>query len=104
MLTLREELCLQAPDMYLKYGIQTPRGVLLWGPPGTGKTRLAAAMARRAGVPFFVVNGPDVVSSYYGYSEMGVRVGSGKKSQRLLAVQGCKALCGRSIHCDYRAS
>ena len=58
----------------MRYGIQPPKGVLLWGPPGTGKTRLAAAMANKAGVPSFVMNGPDVVSGYYGYSEAGIRV------------------------------
>ena len=65
---------MQSPEAYLQYGIQPPRGILLWGPPGTGKTRLAAAMGARAGVPLFVVNGPDVVSSYYGHSEAGLRV------------------------------
>jgi len=60
--------------MYVRYGIQPPKGVLLWGPPGTGKTRLAAAMAIKANVPFFVMNGPDVVSGYYGHSEAGIRV------------------------------
>ena len=48
--------------------------MLLWGPPGCGKTRLAAATAATAGVPLFVLNGPDVVSAFYGHSEAGLRV------------------------------
>jgi SpoVK/Ycf46/Vps4 family AAA+-type ATPase len=55
--------------------VERPRGVLLWGPPGTGKTCLARAAAADAGHPVFLVNGPDLVSQYYGESEAGLRVG-----------------------------
>ncbi len=46
--------------------IRPPRGVLLHGPPGSGKTVLARAAAADAGAVVFVINGPDVVSEYYG--------------------------------------
>ena len=64
----------QDPGLFLKYGVQPPRGVLLWGPPGSGKTRLAAATAASANATLLVINGPDLVSAYYGHSEAGIRV------------------------------
>ena len=53
--------------------MRPPRGVLLWGPPGTGKTCLARGAAADVGVPLFVINGPDVVSEFYGESEAGLQ-------------------------------
>jgi len=49
-----------------KFGITPPRGYLLEGPPGTGKTFLAKAVAGECGIPFFSVNGADFVQTYYG--------------------------------------
>lgn len=49
------------------------RGILLYGPPGTGKSTLARAAACEAGVPLFAINGPDVVSQFYGESEETLR-------------------------------
>jgi hypothetical protein len=49
-----------------RYGIRVPRGVLLQGPPGSGKTLLARAAAAEAGAHLLVINGPDIVSEYYG--------------------------------------
>ncbi|QDZ23308.1 AAA family ATPase [Chloropicon primus] len=54
-------------------GLHTPKGVLLHGPPGTGKTRLAYAAARDTGAQLYVLNGPDLVSQYQGESEAGLR-------------------------------
>ncbi|XVE57409.1 hypothetical protein DITRI_Ditri04bG0088600 [Diplodiscus trichospermus] len=51
------------------FGLQTTKGVLLHGPPGTGKTSLARLCVRDAGVNLFYVNGPEVVSEYHGESE-----------------------------------
>ena len=48
-------------------------GVLLWGPPGCGKTLLAKAVANEAGVNLLIVNGPDLLSMYQGESERAVR-------------------------------
>ncbi|PNH12642.1 Spermatogenesis-associated protein 5 [Tetrabaena socialis] len=66
-------LPLRAPHLFSHYGIRPPRGVLLYGPPGSGKTVLARAAAADAGATVFVVNGPDVVSEYYGESEASLR-------------------------------
>lgn len=54
-------------------GLQPPHGVLLHGPPGTGKTSLALASATEAGVNIFSINGPEIVSEYYGESEAALR-------------------------------
>ena len=54
-------------------GLRTPRGVMLHGPPGTGKTRLAYAAARETGAKLYVLNGPDLVSQFQGESEAGLR-------------------------------
>lgn len=51
------------------FGLRTTKGVLLHGSPGTGKTSLARLCARDAGVRFFSVNGPEIVSKFYGESE-----------------------------------
>lgn len=53
----------------VSFGLQTTKGVLLHGPPGTGKTSLAQLCVRDAGVELFYVNGPGIVSEYHGESE-----------------------------------
>ena len=73
--SLRElvTLPLKFPQLFSRYNMKPPRGVLLWGPPGTGKTCLARAAAAEVGVPLFVINGPDVVSQFYGENEAGLQ-------------------------------
>ncbi|KAG0603067.1 hypothetical protein M758_10G063700 [Ceratodon purpureus] len=61
------------PDLYDWLGVQPPRGVLLHGPPGCGKTMLANAIAVETGVPFLKISAPEVVSGMSGESEAKVR-------------------------------
>ncbi|KAF8960063.1 P-loop containing nucleoside triphosphate hydrolase protein [Flammula alnicola] len=61
------------PEVYLHTGVQPPRGVLLHGPPGCGKTLLAHAMAGELGVPFISISAPSIVSGMSGESEKTLR-------------------------------
>ena len=65
---------LQAPALFESMGLRPPRGVILHGPPGTGKTMLACAAAADAGAHLFVLNGPDIISEFVGESEAGLQV------------------------------
>ena len=64
---------LRAPRKYTKLGARIPKGVLLVGPPGTGKTHLAKAVAGEAGVPFFSISGSDFVEMFVGVGASRVR-------------------------------
>ena len=68
---LREmvELPLRYPELFQRLGVDPPKGVLLHGPPGTGKTRLARAVANESAAEFFLINGPEIMGSAYGESE-----------------------------------
>ena len=68
---LREmvELPLRYPELFERLGVEPPKGVLLHGPPGTGKTRLARAVANESDAQFFLINGPEIMGSAYGESE-----------------------------------
>ncbi len=67
------ELPLRHPEVFKRLGIEPPKGVLLYGPPGTGKTLLAKAVANEANAHFLTINGPEIVSKYYGQSEENLR-------------------------------
>jgi len=67
------ELPLKYPELFERLGIEPPKGVLLYGPPGTGKTLLAKAVANEADANFFSINGPEIMSKYYGESEENLR-------------------------------
>src|SRR3990167_621291 len=67
------EIPLKHPEIFDKLGIQAPKGVLLYGPPGTGKTLLAKAVANESDANFILLNGPEIMSKYYGESEKKIR-------------------------------
>ena len=72
---LREmvELPLRYPEIFERLGVDPPKGVLLHGPPGTGKTRLARAVANESDANFFHIAGPEIMGSAYGESEKRLR-------------------------------
>ena len=72
---LREmvELPLRYPELFQRLGVDPPKGVLLHGPPGTGKTRLARAVANESAAQFYLINGPEIMGSAYGESEQRLR-------------------------------
>jgi transitional endoplasmic reticulum ATPase len=67
------ELPLKHPEIFERLGIDAPKGVLLHGPPGTGKTLLAKAVANETNAHFISVNGPEIMSKYYGESEKNLK-------------------------------
>ena len=67
------ELPLKNPELFDRLGIDPPKGVLLYGPPGTGKTLIAKAVANEAGASFYAIQGPEIMSKYYGQSEEKLR-------------------------------
>jgi transitional endoplasmic reticulum ATPase len=67
------ELPLKHPELFQRLGIDPPKGVLLHGPPGTGKTHLARAVANEAEAQFFHIAGPEIMGKHYGESEERLR-------------------------------
>jgi transitional endoplasmic reticulum ATPase len=67
------ELPLKHPELFQRVGIDPPKGVLLYGPPGTGKTLLARAVSQEANANFITINGPEIMSKFYGASEEKLR-------------------------------
>ncbi len=63
------ELPLRHPELFKRLGVEAPKGVLLHGPPGTGKTMLAKAVAGETSSNFISIGGPEIVSKFYGESE-----------------------------------
>jgi len=72
---LREivELPMRHPEIFRHLGIEPPKGILLYGPPGVGKTLLAKALANEVGAYFIAINGPEIMSKFYGESEERLR-------------------------------
>lgn len=67
------ELPLKHPEIFSRLGIDPPKGILLYGSPGTGKTLIARAVANEAGANFFTIQGPEIMSKFYGQSEERLR-------------------------------
>ncbi|NWV02752.1 SPAT5 protein, partial [Ptilonorhynchus violaceus] len=96
--TIREavELPLKQPELFKSYGIPPPRGVLLYGPPGTGKTMIAKAIASEVGAHVTVINGPEIISKFYGESESRLRQIFAEASLRrpsIIFIDELDALC-----------
>jgi len=75
LLRVREmiELPLRYPEVFQRLGIDAPKGVLLYGPPGCGKTLIAKAIAQETEAKFFSVRGPEIIHKFYGESEAHLR-------------------------------
>src|SRR5271155_370568 len=75
MAQIRElvELPLRHPQLFKSIGIKPPRGILLFGPPGSGKTLIARAIANETGAFFFLLNGPEIMSKMAGEAEANLR-------------------------------
>ena len=75
MAQIREmiELPLRHPQLFKTLGVKPPRGVLLYGPPGSGKTLIARAIANETGAFFFLLNGPEIMSKMAGEAEANLR-------------------------------
>ncbi|NXY13313.1 SPAT5 protein, partial [Atrichornis clamosus] len=96
--TIREtvELPLKQPELFKSYGIPPPRGVLFYGPPGTGKTMIAKAIANEVGAHVTVINGPEIISKFYGESESRLRQIFAEASLRrpsIIFIDELDALC-----------
>ncbi|MCP8315270.1 MAG: AAA family ATPase, partial [archaeon] len=75
IIRLREivELPLRHPEVFQRLGIDPPNGILLYGPPGCGKTLLAKALANESEANFFPISGPEIMNKYYGETEARLR-------------------------------
>ncbi|XP_019389564.1 PREDICTED: spermatogenesis-associated protein 5 isoform X3 [Crocodylus porosus] len=96
--TIREtlELPLKQAELFKSYGIPPPRGVLLYGPPGTGKTMIARAVANEVGAHVSIINGPEILSKFYGETEARLRQIFAEASQRcpsIIFIDELDALC-----------
>ena len=67
------ELPLRFPERFRSVGILPPKGILLFGPPGTGKTHLSRALANEVEASFYEINGPEIVGTAYGETEGNLR-------------------------------
>src|SRR5207245_5775806 len=67
------ELPLRHPKLFQRLGIEPPKGIFLYGPPGCGKTLVAKAVANESDANFFVISGPEIMSKFYGESEARLR-------------------------------
>lgn len=90
------QLPLKHPELFKCYGIPPPRGVLLYGPPGTGKTMIGRAVASEVGAHMTVINGPEIMSKFYGETEARLRQIFTEASQRqpaIIFIDELDALC-----------
>ncbi|KAH9948308.1 AAA family ATPase [Amylocystis lapponica] len=92
------EIPLTRPDLFRHFGLKPPRGILLHGPPGTGKTHLARAIAAATRAAMLVVNGPELSSAYHGETEARLRdvfADARARSPCIVVLDEVDALCPR---------
>jgi transitional endoplasmic reticulum ATPase len=89
------ELPLRHPSLFKRLGIDPPKGVLLRGPPGCGKTLLARAVANESEAHFISINGPEIMSKFYGESEKKLRkifIEADEKSPAIIFIDEIDAI------------
>ncbi|KAI0662110.1 AAA family ATPase [Cubamyces menziesii] len=92
------EIPLTRPELFRQFGLKPPRGVLLHGPPGTGKTHLARAIAASTGSSVLIVNGPELSSAYHGETEARIRdvfTEARTRSPCIIVLDEVDAICPR---------
>ncbi|KAI0691255.1 AAA family ATPase [Cerioporus squamosus] len=90
------EIPLTQPELFRQFGLKPPRGILLHGPPGTGKTHLARAIAASTGSAVLIVNGPELSSAYHGETEAKIRdvfTEARSKNSCIIVLDEVDALC-----------
>ncbi|XP_028397901.1 ATPase family protein 2 homolog [Dendronephthya gigantea] len=96
--TLKEmvELSIKSPHVFQSYGLTPPRGALLFGQSGTGKSLLARTVMSESGVHCITINGPDILSRYYGESEAKLRnifLDAERNAPSIIFIDELDALC-----------
>ncbi|KAF8984478.1 Spermatoproteinsis associated protein 5 [Entomortierella lignicola] len=90
------EIPLHNPQVFTQFGLRPPKGVLLYGPPGTGKTLIARTVAAATGAHLTVINGPEIISKFYGETEAKLRAIfelSAENSPSIIFIDEIDALC-----------
>ncbi|XP_037286963.2 ATPase family gene 2 protein homolog A isoform X1 [Rhipicephalus microplus] len=95
---LRElfEVPIKHPGTFTRFGLKPPRGALLFGPPGTGKTMLARAVAAESKAALVVIDGPQIFSKYYGETEATLRSlfkDAAERAPSIVFIDEIDALC-----------
>jgi transitional endoplasmic reticulum ATPase len=100
------EVPLEHGDVLEKIGARPVRGVLLTGPAGTGKTLFARIMAAKSGAEFYLINGPEVMSKWYGQSEELLRMifADARKQRSIVFFDEIDSIAGRRTETAHEAS
>ena len=93
------ELPLRHPQLFKTIGVKPPKGILLYGPPGSGKTLIARAVANETGAFFFLINGPEIMSKLAGESESNLRKAFEEAEKNAPAIIFIGALPRRAARC-----